>query len=139
LIITHNRLERLVSDFFGAAGGGQAERALIAYHIVEANLVGHDSHGVIRVPAFIDWLRAGKVLANQTLKVVFENVTMAEVDERFGFGQVIGEESMKLGIDKVGGGPNRPSLSRASSKRCPSGHRGPTRKVSAMQAHPRFD
>jgi uncharacterized oxidoreductase len=102
LIINHDRLERLVSDIFGSAGCGQAERARIAHYLVEANLVGHDSHGVIRVPTYIDWLRAGKVLANQTLNVVFENDAMAVVDGQFGFGQVMGEESMKLGIDKAG-------------------------------------
>jgi len=91
-----------VSDIFGAAGCGPAEHPRIAHHLVEANLVGHDSHGVIRVPAYIDWLRAGKVLANQTLKVVFENDALAVVDGQFGFGQVMGAEAMKLGIDKAG-------------------------------------
>ncbi len=102
MVITHDRLERLVSDIFGAAGCGPDEHARIAHHLVEANLVGHDSHGVIRVPSYIDWLRAGKVLANQTLKVVFENDALAVIDGQFGFGQVMGEESMKLGIDKAG-------------------------------------
>ena len=101
MVITHDRLERLVSDIFGAAGCGPDEHARIAHHLVEANLVGHDSHGVIRVPSYIDWLRAGKVLANQTLKVVFENDALAIVDGQFGFGQVMGAESMKLGIDKA--------------------------------------
>jgi hydroxycarboxylate dehydrogenase B len=102
LIITHDRLERLVTDIFGAAGCGPVERIQIAHYLVEANLVGHDSHGVIRVPSYIDWLRAGKVLANQTLTVVFENDAVAVVDGQFGFGQVMGKESMKLGIDKAG-------------------------------------
>jgi uncharacterized oxidoreductase len=102
LIITHGRLEQFVSDIFDSAGCGPDERARIAHHLVEANLVGHDSHGVIRVPSYIDWLRTGKVLANQTLKVVFENEVLAVVDGQFGFGQVMGEESMKLGIDKAG-------------------------------------
>ena len=102
LIITHDRLERLVSDIFGSAGCGQAERARIAHYLVEANLVGHDSHGVIRAPTYIEWLRAGKVLANQAMKIVFENDAMAVVDGQFGFGQVMGEEAMKLGIDKAG-------------------------------------
>jgi hydroxycarboxylate dehydrogenase B len=87
---------------FAAAGCRPAEHQRIAHYLVEANLVGHDSHGVIRAPIYIDWLRAGKVLANQSLKVVFENDAMAVVDGQFGFGQVMGEEAMKLGIDKAG-------------------------------------
>ena len=75
--------------------------ARIAHYLVDANLVGHDSHGVIRVPSYIDWLRAGKVLANQALKIVFENDVIAVVDGQFGFGQVMGEEATKLGIEKA--------------------------------------
>jgi uncharacterized oxidoreductase len=101
LKIAHDRLEQLVSEIFAAAGCGPTEHARIARYLVEANLVGHDSHGVIRVPYYIDWLRAGKVVANQALKVVFENDALAVVDGQFGFGQVMGEESMKLGIDKA--------------------------------------
>ena len=42
----------------------------------------------------------GSAPANQTLKVVFENDVIAIVDGQFGFGQVMGEEAMRLGIDK---------------------------------------
>ena len=72
----------------------------MAFHLVEANLVGHDSHGVIRVAPYVQWLKAGKVLANQTIEVVFENEAIAVVDGQFGFGQTIGEQAMELGIDK---------------------------------------
>src|SRR5258707_11447567 len=100
--IPYDRLKSVTASIFAAAGCPAAEAECIARHLVEANLVGHDSHGVIRVPTYIDWLRAGKVLANQTLKIVFENDALAVVDGQFGFGQVMGEESMQLGIDKAG-------------------------------------
>jgi len=86
---------------FAAAGCGPAERERIAHYLVEANLVGHDSHGVIRVPSYIEWLRAGKVVANQAPQVAFANDALALVDGQFGFGQVMGEHAIKLGIDKA--------------------------------------
>ena len=98
--IPADRLRRLVSAVFAAAGCGPAEHERIAHYLVESNLVGHDSHGVIRVSYYIDWLRAGSVVANQQPQVVFENDAVAVVDGRFGFGQVMGEEAMKLGIAK---------------------------------------
>jgi uncharacterized oxidoreductase len=101
LILLHDRLEQLVSAIFAAGGCGPSEHNRIAHYLVGANLVGHDSHGVIRVPTYIDWLRAGKVIANQAPEIVFENDAIAVVDGRFGFGQVMGEESMKLGIAKA--------------------------------------
>jgi uncharacterized oxidoreductase len=101
LIISHDSLERLVSAIFAAAGCDQAEHTRIAHYLVESNLAGHDSHGVIRVPTYIQWLRAGKVVANQAPRIVFENAAIIVIDGQFGFGQVMGEEAMKLGIAKA--------------------------------------
>jgi uncharacterized oxidoreductase len=98
--IPHERLKELVRTVFAAAGCRPPEDERIAHYLVTANLVGHDSHGVIRVPSYIDWLRAGKVLANQELRTVFENEVLAIVDGQFGFGQTMGEQAMRLGIDK---------------------------------------
>src|SRR5437870_6653458 len=100
--IAHEPLKRLVSTIFAAAGCRSPENERIAHYLVEANLVGHDSHGVIRVPSYVDWLRAGKVVANQELKVVFENEVIAVTDGQFGFGQTMGEKAMELGIAKCG-------------------------------------
>lgn len=98
--ISADELRTLTADIFHKAGCSQEEAGRIAAHLVEANLVGHDSHGVIRVAPYVQWLKAGKVLANQTAQVVFENDVIAVVDGKFGFGQTIGEQAMQLGIDK---------------------------------------
>lgn len=93
-------LKQLVANIFAAAGCRPPENERVAHYLVEANLVGHDSHGVIRVPSYIQWLKEGKVCANQELKVVFENDVIAVTDGQFGFGQVMGERAMQIGIGK---------------------------------------
>lgn len=98
--LSSDRLRELTSAIFHAAGCQSVEAERIAWHLVEANLVGHDSHGVIRVATYIQWLRAGKVLANRSLQIVFENEALAVVDGQLGFGQTIGAQAMQLGIDK---------------------------------------
>jgi uncharacterized oxidoreductase len=98
--LRHQRLRDFVTAIFGAAGCSDAEAERIATHLVEANLVGHDSHGVIRVASYVQWLKAGDVLADRSIDVVFENDAIAVVDGRFGFGQTIGEQAMRLGIAK---------------------------------------
>jgi hydroxycarboxylate dehydrogenase B len=98
--IAHDHLARLTSKIFAAAGCKQPEADRIGHYLTEANLVGHDSHGVIRIPYYIEWLRAGKVLANQTIQTVFENDAIAVVDGGYGFGQSIGEQATQLGIEK---------------------------------------
>ncbi len=99
--IGHERLESLTAAIFAAAGCQHEEADRIAGYLVEANLVGHDSHGVIRVPSYVEWLRTGKVLAGRTIDIAFENDAIAVVDGRFGFGQTVGEQAVRLGIDKA--------------------------------------
>src|SRR5262245_54523304 len=98
--ISHDRLRQFTADIFRAAGCDAEEAVRIALHLVEANLVGHDSHGVIRVPSYVQWLRDGKVLAGRAIQVAFENDVIAVLDGQFGFGQTVGEQAMELGIKK---------------------------------------
>ena len=61
-------LEAMVARLFVSAGCGEEEAHVIADHLVEANLAGHDSHGVIRVPIYLQWMRESKLFANRSLK-----------------------------------------------------------------------
>jgi uncharacterized oxidoreductase len=98
--LSHDSLCRLTTAIFHAAGCDADEAQRVATHLVEANLVGHDSHGVIRVAPYVQWLREGKVCAGRTIHVAFENDVIAVVDGQFGFGQTVGEQAMRLGIEK---------------------------------------
>lgn len=95
------RLKQLTAAVFAAAGCQPPEAERIAHYLVESNLVGHDSHGVIRIATYVKWLREGKVLANRSLEVMLESDCLAVVDGGFGFGQTIGEAATKLGIAKA--------------------------------------
>jgi uncharacterized oxidoreductase len=90
------RLNEFIRSSFVAAGCSVAEAARIAEHLVEANLVGHDSHGVIRTSTYVRWLKAGQILADRSLQIAFENEVVAVVDGQFGFGQTVGEQAMEL-------------------------------------------
>lgn len=95
-----NAVERLASTIFQRAGSKPEEAATIARRLVDANLVGHDSHGVIRIPQYIERVLAKEMIPNQTIEVVSETDVLAVVDGRFGFGQTIGEQTMQLAIRK---------------------------------------
>ncbi len=94
-------LESFVARIFAAAGCDAAEAARIAFHLTGANLTGHDSHGVIRAPRYVEWLQGGLVLAGQTITVVSESASHAVVDGNSGFGQTIGPLAVDLGIAKA--------------------------------------
>ena len=63
-------LTELGARVFAAGGSGAEEARLIAEHLVEANLIGHDSHGVIRIKKYVDWAKAGQVLPNRHVEIV---------------------------------------------------------------------
>ena len=94
-------LRRLTAEVFTAAGCSAEESGCIARHLVEANLTGHDSHGVIRIPRYLAWMRDGTLVPGRTIAVVTENQVMAVVDGRHGFGQSVGTQAVELGIRKA--------------------------------------
>jgi uncharacterized oxidoreductase len=96
----HEKLERLISATFVGAGCAGAEADCVADHLVQSNLAGHDSHGVIRTKAYVEWLRDGKMHAGRTLEVVLDSGALAVVDGRMGTGQWIGRQTMELAIWK---------------------------------------
>jgi uncharacterized oxidoreductase len=95
------KLIALVAAVMEGSGCSAAEARTIARRLVDSNLVGHDSHGVLRVGQYLKWVHAGTLKPNTPPTVVFENEGIAIVDGNRGFGQVIGEFATKLGIAKA--------------------------------------
>jgi uncharacterized oxidoreductase len=94
-------LRAFVAEVFRATGSADAEARIVGDHLVDANLAGHESHGVIRVSKYIDWQAKGMVISNQHAVVVRETPCNAVIDGQFGYGQVIGLEAMVLAIAKA--------------------------------------
>ncbi len=94
-------LRELVSDIFAAAGCSAGEAGRIGHYLTESNLSGHESHGVIRVPRYLHWLREGKVARDREITILSENDVLAVVDGNFGFGQTVGPQAVRLGVDKA--------------------------------------
>ena len=94
-------LEGFIAEIFVRAGCERDEGARVSHHLLSANLTGHDSHGVIRTPRYIQWLQEGKVSAGQKLTIIHETPTHAIVDGNFGFGQTIGPLAVDYGIAKA--------------------------------------
>ncbi|HSV18355.1 MAG TPA: malate/lactate/ureidoglycolate dehydrogenase [Casimicrobiaceae bacterium] len=91
-------LRSFAASVFRAAGSDAREAQLVGDHLVDANLAGHDSHGVIRIAKYLDWHARGLVLANRHADIVRQSACHAVVDGQFGYGQVIGTEAMKVAI-----------------------------------------
>jgi len=95
------RLIAFVTATMQRASCSVDEAGTIARRLVDANCVGHDSHGVIRVGKYLEWVREGWLKPNQPPSIAFESDAIAIVDGNRGFGQVIGEFATALGTAKA--------------------------------------
>mgnify|MGYP005813821917 CR=1 FL=1 len=95
------KLVALVAAVMQGAGCSEDEARTIATRLVDSNLVGHDSHGVLRVGKYLEWVRDGTLKPNTPPEIVFDSDTIAIVDGRRGFGQVTGEFATRMGIAKA--------------------------------------
>ena len=99
--VSASKLVDLVAAIVRGAGSSQDEARTVARRLVDSNLVGHDSHGVLRVAKYLDWVRDGTLKPNTPPRVAFESDTIAIVDGQRGFGQVTGETATRMGIAKA--------------------------------------
>ena len=95
------KLVALVAAIMEGGGSTPGEAATIARRLVDSNLVGHDSHGVIRVGKYLEWVRAGWLVPSAKPEIVFENDAIAIIDGHRGFGQVVGEFAGAYGTAKA--------------------------------------
>jgi hydroxycarboxylate dehydrogenase B len=93
-------LADLVRDIFAKAGCSAAEAERIGKYLVSANLTGHDSHGVVRVPRYVHWKKAGVVFADRKVEIVTDTPVLAVVDGLHGFGQTVAPQAVAIGIEK---------------------------------------
>ena len=93
-------LINFVAEVFTRSDSSAEEARRIATYLTTANLTGHDSHGVIRVPVYIRWKKMGAVVPNQTAEVVVDTPALAVVDGKFGYGQTVTPQAVRIGIEK---------------------------------------
>ena len=94
------RLADLVAQIFVKLGSSPEEGERIGRYLVNANLTGHDSHGVARVPRYVQWRRDSMLKADVTVERVVDNPVIAILDGGFGFGQTTAPQAVALGIEK---------------------------------------
>jgi LDH2 family malate/lactate/ureidoglycolate dehydrogenase len=74
-LVQVDRLTRIGAALLRAAGASDEEANAVAVGCVNANLAGHDSHGVIAIPTYIDRIKAGHIVPGATWTIVQESPT----------------------------------------------------------------
>jgi uncharacterized oxidoreductase len=85
------------------AGFGSLPREVddVAGNLIEANLTGHDSHGIGMLPRYVQAYLEGGLKPNAHVRTVLDAGALLRLDGQAGFGQVVGRETMELGIDRA--------------------------------------
>src|SRR3979490_1799713 len=93
-------LINFVAEVFAHSDSSPEEARRIATYLTTANLTGHDSHGVIRGPLYVSWQKAGSVVPDQVAEIVVDAPSLAVIDGKFGYGQTVTPQAVRVGIDK---------------------------------------
>lgn len=99
--VAPSRLEDICASIMRAAGAPDADARLVAAHLVENDLIGHHSHGVIRLWDYIEAAHQGELIPGARPRIVSETPTTARVDGGWNFGQVIATFATGLAIEKA--------------------------------------
>ena len=95
------RLRRVVRTLLERTGCEPPEATQVADHLVDANLRGHDSHGIGMIPHYVHNITSGTMHPNAGLSVVRDSGAVVLFDGGLGFGQRVGAEMMDMAIERA--------------------------------------
>ncbi|MEE9509667.1 MAG: Ldh family oxidoreductase [Candidatus Bathyarchaeia archaeon] len=100
-VIKANHLRNIGSSIFKALGAPKKDAELVAKLLVEANLTGFDSHGMIRLPIYAKGINMGIVKPGAEITIQKETASTAIIDGGWNFGQVVCQKAMNICIEKA--------------------------------------
>ncbi|SCB79104.1 uncharacterized oxidoreductase [Kosakonia oryzendophytica] len=100
-LFSHQHLRVLLKQHLVRVNTAPEIAQKVADNLVEASLKGHDSHGVTLLPRYIRAILAGDLNANAELKTVRDAGPILSFEGGHGFGQLLGEQAMTAGIERV--------------------------------------
>ena len=99
--VTAEQLKRIGEAILLAAGARPEEAETVARRCAAANLAGHDSHGVLQIPGYIERMKRGEIVPGAPFTIVRESATTTVIDGNWGFGYVVTERAMRMTIAKA--------------------------------------
>jgi len=94
-------LADLVAAVLRADGCAGAEARIVADHLVDADLRGHASHGVVRLPRYHAWIAEGRLVPNAPLSTLVDAGALLHLDGGGGMGQRLAGEATARGIERA--------------------------------------
>ncbi len=99
--LTADRLVTFAHDLFVAGGVPAEEARIVAGSLVDSNLAGHDSHGVIRIVQYLQGIADGHLKPGTPLSIVHETPAVLVCDGGWNLGQVQAHRLLLRLMDKA--------------------------------------
>ena len=96
-----DRLEKLAAAILVGAGAADDEAVSVAHYLVKSDLVGHASHGVLRVKQYVEQIGKKQIVCRTTPQLVNEGPGFAVLEGGLGFGQVGAAHATRIACDKA--------------------------------------
>jgi uncharacterized oxidoreductase len=100
-VVAPATLETFAGTIFQALGTPADIAGEVAAHLVRANLAGHDSHGVIRIPQYASMIDRGQLVPNARPAVLHDRGAALLVDGAYGFGQFSASFALERAIERA--------------------------------------
>ncbi|MXY13346.1 MAG: Ldh family oxidoreductase, partial [Chloroflexi bacterium] len=94
-------IQELTRSIFASAGTPADIADFMAYSLVLADLSGHPSHGVIRIPSYLEMIEAGRIVPDGRPELLKESGTTALISGNKGFGHFTGKYATEIAIAKA--------------------------------------
>src|SRR5258708_23813627 len=96
-----DKVKALSVRLFEAAGVSEAVAERVASHLVESNLAGMDSHGIMRLPSYIEWAQNGTVVLDDRVEVLQDKGATVMLDGHATFGPVAAMRAAEIAVSKA--------------------------------------
>lgn len=101
LLCPPERLQRLAAAILAGAGAGEEEAQKVAHYLVKSDLVGHASHGVLRVKQYVEQIGKKQIACRTVPDVITEGPGFAVLEGGLGFGQIGAAEATRIACAKA--------------------------------------
>ena len=99
--VDHAELTAYITRIFESLGAPAEDADTVASHLVDANLKGHDSHGVIRATQYVQRTQEGRIVPGATPDIEQDTAVTTVVNGNWNYGQVVGRFTMDIAIEKA--------------------------------------
>jgi LDH2 family malate/lactate/ureidoglycolate dehydrogenase len=98
---SHEGLKRFCFEVFHRAGVGREEAEIVADSLVQADLRGIESHGVVRTDIYLQRIESNMIDPNAEIRIESESDATILVNGNNNFGSVIGTKALNLALERA--------------------------------------